>query len=416
MSGDESLSVTTRWVRPKPEEVDPDGAPPPMDEAPNLPATAPIIFATKTFAWKDPTTIRPRQFVYGRHLAREYISATLAPGGVGKSSLVLVEAVAMASQRPLLGIHTPKPRRIWYANLEDPEEEIERRIIAICLHHGVRPDELSDRLHYTGRETEIILATQGKTGAMISTPVVDALELALIGGKFDVLTLDPFISVHHVPENDNSTIDLIVKTLGRIAAAANCAIELVHHVRKNGGQEITVEDGRGASALIDASRSARVLNRMTEKEAEAAGVGDKRRFYFRTDNGKATLSPPGSNAMWFELVNVDLGNAHGDDDQDHVGVVSAWTWPDVFAGVTVQHLDKVKAKVREGRWRENAQSKNWVGLAVAEVLGLDASNPAHKAKIRAMLKQWIVNKALVIVEGEDGARRKKSFVEAGGDE
>jgi RecA-family ATPase len=51
----------------------------------------------------------------------------------------------MAAGKALLGIET-KQRRVWYVNLEDPREEIERRIAAICLHFNIKPEELGDRL------------------------------------------------------------------------------------------------------------------------------------------------------------------------------------------------------------------------------------------------------------------------------
>jgi RecA-family ATPase len=60
------------------------------------------------------------------------VSATVAPGGLGKSSLVLAEAVTMASGRELLGVKSPKPLRVWYVNLEDPREAIERRA-SVCI-------------------------------------------------------------------------------------------------------------------------------------------------------------------------------------------------------------------------------------------------------------------------------------------
>jgi hypothetical protein len=377
------------------------------------PEPEPVKFTPTRFMWRHPSTIPPRQFVYGRHMTRGFLGVTLAPGGLGKSSLVLAESVAMASQRPLLGIQTPKPRRVWYVNLEDPRVEVERRIAAICLHYAVKPEEIEDRLFFDGREIEIITASQTKTGAVISTPIVEALKSTLVAGGFDALIVDPFISSHRVSENDNPAIDAIAKTLGRIAGETNSAIELVHHVRKTGGAEITIEDGRGASALIDASRSARVLNRMTEKEAEAAGVGDQRKFHFRVDSGKATLAPPVSKASWFRLENVDLGNAVGDDNQDQVGVVTPWKWPDAFEGVTISDFDRVKARIREGRWRENNQAKDWAGIAVAEVLALDISQKGDRARIAAMLKTWIKNGALVVVDGEDDKRRQRKFIEAG---
>ena len=50
---------------------------------------------------------------------------TVAPGGVGRSSLALVEFIAMATGLPLLGITTPKRRSVWYVNLEDDRAEVE---------------------------------------------------------------------------------------------------------------------------------------------------------------------------------------------------------------------------------------------------------------------------------------------------
>ena len=94
----------------------------------------------------------------------------------------------------------------------------------------------------SGRDTEIIIATQTRTGAIIAIPVEDALTAALIDGKFDVFILDPAVSIHRVSENDNMAIDAVSKTFGRIAGKANIAIEAVHHTRKLGGQQATIED------------------------------------------------------------------------------------------------------------------------------------------------------------------------------
>ena len=321
----------------------------------------------------------------------------------------------MAAGRNLLGVQPVKQLRVWYVNLEDPLEEIERRIAAICLHFGVEPEEIEGRLFFDGREIEIILASQAKSGAIVATPVADALSAALKNGAFNVLTIDPFVSAHRVTENDNMAIDAVVKTLGRIAGAANCAVDLVHHVRKTGGAEITAEDGRGASALVAAARSVRVLNPMTKEEAETAGVGEDRRFYFRSDTGKANLAPPSTKATWFRLQSVPLGNGSGGpfDDQDYVGVVAPWQWPDAFAGVTVSDLRRVQARIAEGRWRENCQAKEWAGHTVAEVLGLEAGRKADRAKIAALLKTWIANGVLVVVEGFDEKRNSRLFIEVG---
>ena len=299
----EALYTTERYQPPdplytrrQPDPPKPNGASRPQvlapapDDLSQQRVETPMTFTPKPYVDRDPRTIPPRQFLYGRRYIRGFLGATVAPGGVGKSSLALVEAVAMASGRNLLGIEPPKSLKVWYVNLEDPREEIERRVAAICLHFRIGPKEIEGWLFYDGRETEIILASQSKSGAIVATPVAAGLTAGLKG--FDVLILDPFVSAHRVSENDNMAIDAVVKTLGRIAGEASIAIELLHHVRKTNGAEITAEDGRGASALIAAARSVRVLNPMTKEEGDTANVGENRRFYFRAAIGKANLAPP----------------------------------------------------------------------------------------------------------------------------
>src|SRR5262249_58260039 len=130
---------------------------------------------------------------------------------------------------------------------------------------------------------------------IVNQLLVDSLVANLKAHQIDALILDPFISTHGVPENDNGAIDQVAKELAGIAEAASCSIEVVHHVRKSNGSELTVDDARGAVALIGAASSVRVLNPMTADEAGKAGIDPaQRRLYFRVDNGKANLSPPSS--------------------------------------------------------------------------------------------------------------------------
>jgi hypothetical protein len=83
------------------------------------------------------------------------------------------------------------------------------------------------------------------------------------------------------------------------------------------------------------------------------------------------------------------------------------------ADVAACDLRAVQRAIASGRWRENSQAKEWAGHAVATVIGLDASNKAHKAKIAGLLKTWIANGMLAVVDGEDDKRQKRKFVEVG---
>ena len=212
------------------------------------------------FVWRDPSTIPPRPWVYGHHLIRKQVSVTVAPGGVGKSSLTICEALAMASGRELLGDWTAKDLKVWIYNLEDPRDEMDRRIIAAMQHHEVSPQEIAGRLYVdTGRERTLTTAVQTREGVQIIKPELDALANEIEARGIDVLVIDPFVSSHQAAENDNGAIDLVAKEWARLADRCNCAIELVHHTRKTNGDEATTESGRGASALLAAARSGRVL-------------------------------------------------------------------------------------------------------------------------------------------------------------
>ena len=100
----------------------------------NQTADRPSQFIPTPFKHRDLATVPRRQFVYGRHYIRDFLSATVSQSGVGKSALAIAEAVAMTTGLNLLGVQPPKPLRVWYWNGEDPAEEIQRRVEAACLH------------------------------------------------------------------------------------------------------------------------------------------------------------------------------------------------------------------------------------------------------------------------------------------
>jgi hypothetical protein len=382
-------------------------------------------FKARPFVWTDPATIPRREWVLERHLTRKFISVTAAPGGVGKSSLVLADGLAMATGRNLIG-HQPHGQfRVLIWNGEDPLEEMQRRIMAACLQYEISAEDIEGRLFVnSGRDDPIIVAEQKRDGVTIAVPVVEAIKATIRENGIDVVQIDPFVSCHAVNENDNGAIDRVAKLWGKIADETGCAIELVHHTRKTGGNETVMEDMRGAVALLSAARSGRVLNIMTSEEAERAGV-EQRRLYFRVDNGKANLAPPPTDrSSWFKMASVDLGNGQpltvgglgiGTQlDSDSVGVVTAWQWPDPLAGVTTADLRAVQTEVRStGPWRENVQAHDWVGKPIARVLKLDPTDKAHREKIKRLLKIWIENGMFAVVSGTNEKGRPTPFVEVG---
>lgn len=361
------------------------------------------------FSWIDPIAIPKRRRIYGRHLIRQFVSMKVAPGGMGKSSLVIVEALAMATQRALLGEVVHEPCKVWLWNGEDPYEEMQRRIMAACRHYEISQTDIEGRLFVdSGRDTPLVIVTEGRDGVLVAEPVVNAIAETIRLNMIDVLIIDPFVLTHRVNENSNAAIDLAARQWAKIAEIANVAVDLVHHVRKGaaGQGEFTVEDGRGASALLAAARSAQVLNRMTEEEGRSADV-ENHRHYFRVDNGKSNLAPPADKTDWRKIISHELPNG------DSVGVVTEWKWPDPLKDMTAADLRAVQVAIHGKDYRANIQSANWAGRAIAELLGLNAEDKIDRDRIKGMINIWLKSGALKITETRDAKRHLRPVLEVG---
>jgi hypothetical protein len=362
------------------------------------------------YVWIDPENIPLRDWLYGRLLVRRFLTVTIAPGGVGKSSLLACEALAMVSGKNLLGVLPVRRLKVWLWNLEDPQEETTRKIQAAAKHFNLTADDLTGWLYVnSGRDHMLVIAKEVRGSTIIMRPVIDNLVQQLKEHGIDVLEVDPFVSCHEVSENDNSAIDMIAKEWSRVAELANCAIHLVHHTRKAPvGSEVNTDSSRGAKALTDAARVARALNQMTEEDAAKAGV-DNHRLFFRSFNDKTNLAPPVAVSTWFKLASIWLDNGPGGGDS--VGVVTHWDWPDEMAGVTDDDFAKVAEVIQSRDWRLDPRSTDWIGKAVARGMGLNEDDKRARTKINGLLKMWIAAGNLVVVERKDQQRRTKDFVQ-----
>lgn len=380
-------------------------------------ATSPRVLTPTQYVWTDPATLPRRQWLYHPGYIRQFLSATVATGGAGKSSLIVVEALSMVSGRALLGVQPESTLRVWYWNGEDPHDELRRRVGAAQKFYNISPDDIGDRLFIdSGREQPIIIATQLRGGTTVAIPVVNQVIEALQANNIDVMVIDPFISSHEIPENDNTSVKMVAKCWAEIAEHANCAVMIVHHTRKTNGQTADVDAGRGGSALADAARSVRVINTMSLEEAKLADIdANLRRWFFRADNGKANMTPPAEHADWYQLQSVDLGNGPDFDEQemqqfsgtlgDKVGTVTRWRYPTgLRPTVTDEDVIMVQSLVElRGPFRKDARTTGgWVGSVFAEVFGLDLNLERDKTIIKTMIKEWIGNNRLAKAEQRHG--------------
>jgi RecA-family ATPase len=340
-------------------------------------------------------TLPRREWVYGYDYIRKYISVTASAGGIGKTSLINVEALAIATGRPLLGAAVKQQTNVWVINLEDPITEMQMRTIAAMQHYDITPDDIKGRLFMDGEDTmQITLAAESRDGLITNDDLLAHITRKVKQNDIGVIILDPFVSAHLVNENNNGSIQAVVAMLRKLARDTNSSVQLVHHIRKGNGDDATIDSVRGAGSLIGAARAARVINRITPDDAIALGVDEHEALgIFRVDDGKANLAPPSDKATYRRMQSVEIANG------EHIGVATEFKLPDMFDDVTTKNLYNVQRAVGEAEkqgeaYRENSQAANWIGIAIAEELDLDLEKPNQHAKVRAILKQWIKSGSL----------------------
>lgn len=386
-------------------------------------------FTATPFTWRDPATIPRRQFLYGFELRRRQVSAVVAPGAAGKTTLKIGRAICMAAGKDMLGHRVWNgPHRCWLWNLEDDLEEVEKTVHAFFKLWNIDPADMADRLFINGADSigsnGLKLAVEANFGGFkLQRPVSEAVIEELTRLKIDYLDIDPFVSSHAVDENSNQAIDAVAKEWLRVAHESNpeaggCAIGLAHHLRKTTAAEFTAQDARGAGAMINAARSVLVLQRMSPDEAKKLQVADcDRKSYFKVYDDKNNKAPPAAKAEWYEFTSVGLGNAGigSEGPEDSIGAIQRWTPPDVFGGVTVRQLLNIQKLINEQpqNARKHSASNKWVGRIVAYVTDRNIDKAGDVEAIKEMVATWLDTGALVTVAKQNEKREVVDYVEVG---
>jgi hypothetical protein len=349
--------------------------------------------------WEVMEATGMRRWVYGHFLVRGFVSVLGAPGGFGKTAYAQAVALAIAMGRNLLdeAVHEPCKVAVW--NLEDPYDEMLRRCWAAVLHHGISRSEVEDRLFLdSGRDRELVIAALDERGNLVATADVAQLVAEFKRHNIGVWIPDPLVRLHRLDENSNDHMDFFMTVCAQIAREANIAVLLPHHFRKGGGGG-DADAFRGASAVINAARSAVSLTRMTAEEAGPFKVpGHERWRYLKVENAKLNTAPPPEHAVWLKLVSVGLPNGVGGEEGDNVQTVERWYPPSPFEALSmrgmVSCLDEIEAG-EDGDYftasKRGKSNERWVG----NVLQRHCHEPLDDRRAQSIVNQWLQNGLLV---------------------
>jgi hypothetical protein len=294
-------------------------------------------------------------------------------------------------------------------NLEDPLEEMERRVAAMMMRHQISADDLRGRLFlHSGRDRRLLMASRSADGFEYMHPDRDAVIAGIRSAEIGCVIVDPYVKSHTLEENSNADMDAAVTAWAEVGEQTGAAILLVHHTRK--GAVVDIESSRGGKALTDASRVGLTMAPMTAEEGDQLGVPEGDRWqHVRLDDAKANMAPKAGRAAWFKLEIQSLGNATSEyPNGDHVASIAPWTPPNPMAGITVADINLALDRIAEGpkpgvlyaATRRGRNNDRWVGSVLVDAFGL------NDAQASGMLAAWFKSGLLSETTYRDAQERK----------
>jgi hypothetical protein len=237
-----------------------------------------------------------------------------AAGHVGKSFLMLLLSIAIATGRPFFGMKITDPGAVLLICAEDRRVVLHRRLRRIVQlmregeEFGEREDELlRERLFIHCRVGEDNLLTRVVDGQLIRTGMVDRIAaLAEQIPALKLIGLDPVSRFHGGVENDNQHATRFVEVLESLREKIGAAIIAPHHVNKEslrvGTEQLSIASLRGAVGLPDAARWVAIMATLRRDAAEEYGIEpDDARYYVRLELPKNSDAPPWP-GMWLKRL------------------------------------------------------------------------------------------------------------------
>lgn len=230
---------------------------------------------------------KPPQFVVAPYLPVAGASIA-APGGTGKTTVVMNEMVRIASGCALYGFPVKNPGTCILVTAEDGAD-YGRYVLQQILADGIASGHLSQKpADIAKREVRIIgwrssiygpIVKADKEGNLSRTPVYDLLMQLIAPLNPVYVTFDPAVLFGAGERYSNDGDAFLAAMLHDTALAMGACVQLVDHVAKVIVREGIVDQyaARGGSAKTDNARLARQLTSVTDKDA----------------NGRDTLLPTG---------------------------------------------------------------------------------------------------------------------------
>lgn len=192
------------------------------------------------------------------------LAQLVAPGGTGKTTMLLHELICIRLGRPVWGLKVLKPGWSLIVTAEDRREQLVARLREIMdamqLSDADRAAVLIGVLPWdvTGEQMRLV---RSRDGNLELTTLADDIVEAYRSDPPVIVLFDPLVSFGADEGLVNSNEQALVTAARRIVRGLGCCVRYVHHTGKGNAREKALDQygGRGGSALPDGSRMTYVL-------------------------------------------------------------------------------------------------------------------------------------------------------------
>jgi RecA-family ATPase len=332
--------------------------------------------------------VPPREWLVTDLIPKATVTLLGGDGGTGKSLLMQQLSVAIATGNHWLGRPVGEGR-VLYLSAEDDEAELHRRLFDICREYATGFDQLGRlKIVPLAGEDALLATTNGAT--MLTTKLFKQLENLIADWQPAVVIFDTLADVFGGSENDRSHARQFIGMLRGLAIRHQMAVVVLSHPSLTG-----ISSGSGLSGSTAWNNSVRSRLYLDRVKDEAGFEADTSLRELKTV--KSNYGPTGNEISM----------------QWQAGVFIPWTKPDPLDGVTLDDLFDVQKLIHGKEYRKDVRSANWVGNAIADVIGADLSEEKDLAKVKFALKSWLESGVLVSKQVLTETRNKAWIVEVG---
>ena len=206
------------------------------------------------------------------------VGQIIAPGGTGKTTLLLYEAACIALGREIWGLRVECPGWTLIVSKEDQRERLIARLRAICESLDLSREEtiivrnsviIRD---VTGNALKLLFLSEGNIQRTVfAQRLVDAHR----GDPPVQVIFDPTISFGASESMVNDNEDALVQVARYLVGELDCCVRYVHHTGKANARAVNVDQysGRGGTAMPDGSRMTSTLMPAADNDVLPQGCG-----------------------------------------------------------------------------------------------------------------------------------------------